>query len=132
MRCPVIGFGVGEVTISPAHHHLLHRNGRLDSRMMHVVFQGEVFVLEIKDVFHFRDEYIQNRNLLAWSFYNPSDLSQQLDIVINMDLKGRKTNKRVLRDQTIYVLNLEDLIAMKKEAGRPQDLADIEALESLK
>jgi len=24
-----------------------------------------------EEVFHFRDEYIRNRNLIAWPFYNP-------------------------------------------------------------
>ena len=37
------------------------------------------------DVFEFRDEYINNRNLIAWNFYHPNDASQQVDIIINYD-----------------------------------------------
>ena len=35
------------------------------------------------EVFRFRDEYIRNRNLIAWNFYNPKDLTEQLDVVIS-------------------------------------------------
>ncbi|MEQ9022354.1 MAG: hypothetical protein RLN82_06285 [Pseudomonadales bacterium] len=85
-----------------------------------------------EDIFQFRDEYIQNRNLLAWSFYNPGDLSQQVDLLIHFDLKGKRTKEFRLGDQVIKVLNKEALIAMKRQSGRPQDLADIRALEHLR
>jgi len=83
------------------------------------------------DIFQFRDEYIHNRNLLAWSFYNPQDLSQQLDLLIYFDLKGKKTKSFAIGDQFINVLDKKALIAMKRQSGRPQDLADIRALEQL-
>src|SRR5579859_1436028 len=34
------------------------------------------------EVFDFREEYIKNRNLIAWSFYNPKDPTQIVDIII--------------------------------------------------
>jgi len=83
------------------------------------------------EVFRFREEYIRNRNLVGWSFYNPADLSQQVDIVITYDLKGRKTKRIDTADGPVPILNLKDLIAMKRESARPQDLADIDALERL-
>ncbi len=83
------------------------------------------------DIFQFRDEYIHNRNLLAWSFYNPQDLSQQLDLLIYFDLKGKKTKSFAIGDQIIKVLDKKALIAMKRQSGRPQDWADIRALEQL-
>ncbi len=33
---------------------------------------------------------------------------------------------------TVRVASLEDMLAMKRAAGRPQDLADVEALETIK
>jgi hypothetical protein len=36
-----------------------------------------------QDVYHFRDEYIRNRNLIAWNFYNPQAQAQQVDLLIN-------------------------------------------------
>lgn len=84
------------------------------------------------EVFRFRDEYIRNRNLIAWNFYNPRDLSEQVDIVISEDLKGKRRVRMKTLAGPVQVLSRKDLIAMKKASGRPQDLADIEALEKLR
>lgn len=83
-------------------------------------------------VFGFRDEYIRNRNLIAWNFYNPQDPSEQLDIVISEDLKGKRRIRVETMDGPVQVLSRKDLIAMKRASGRPQDLADVEALEKLR
>lgn len=83
------------------------------------------------EVFRFRDEYVRNRNLLAWNFYNPRDLTEQLDVVISTDLKGKKIRSIPTTEGSVRVLARNDLIAMKRAAGRPQDLADVAALESL-
>lgn len=84
-----------------------------------------------ESVFRFRDEYIRNRNLIAWNFYNPQDLSEQLDIVISEDLKGKRRIRIDTLDGPVQVLSRKDLIAMKRASGRPQDLADVAALEKL-
>ncbi len=84
------------------------------------------------DVFRFRDEYIRNRNLLAWNFYNPKDLTEQLDVIISTDLKGKKVRSVSTADGPVRVLARADLIAMKRASGRAQDLADVEALENLR
>lgn len=83
-------------------------------------------------VFRFRDEYIRNRNLIAWNFYNPQDLSEQVDIVISEDLKGKRRIRMDTLDGPVQVLSRKDLVAMKRASGRPQDLADVEALEKLR
>jgi hypothetical protein len=83
------------------------------------------------DVFRFRDEYIRDRNLIAWNFYNPRDLTEQLDIVISIDIKGRKIERIETADGPVRVLGRKDLIAIKRASGRPQDLADVEALKKL-
>ena len=44
-------------------------------------------------LFHFREEYIQNRNLIAWNFYDPSNPLNQVDIIINYDLKSVRNTK---------------------------------------
>ena len=84
------------------------------------------------DLFEYRDEYIQNRNLVAWNFHNPSDPSELLDIIINFDAKGKKAVYKQLFTTSVPVLNIKDLIDMKKASGRPQDIEDIKALEKLK
>ena len=83
------------------------------------------------DVFQFRDEYINNRNLVAWNFHHPEDMSRQVDIIITYDLKGKGLVVYETLAGPIQILNLKDLIRMKRESGRPQDLEDIKALERL-
>lgn len=83
------------------------------------------------DVFAFRDEYITQRNLIGWNFYNPDNLTEQVDIVINYDLTGRRLKRIATAGGTLIVLGLADLIMMKRASGRPQDLEDVNALEQL-
>lgn len=84
------------------------------------------------EIFRFRNEYIENRNLIAWNFYNPYDLSEQVDIIISYDLRGKRTKRIDLADGPIQILSIGDLIAMKIESGRPQDKEDVAALEKLR
>jgi hypothetical protein len=85
-----------------------------------------------EDIFHFREEYQQKRNLKAWSFVNAERPSEVVDLVITDDLKDMKIVFKEAWGQKIPVISVEDLIRMKKAAGRPQDLADVQALESNK
>ena len=83
------------------------------------------------EVFEYRDEYIKNRNLIGWNFYNPDDLTEQVDIVINFDLKGKRVKRITTTHGQLPILNKPDLIAMKRASGRPQDAEDVKALEKL-
>ena len=88
--------------------------------------------ISAENLFHFREEYIQNRNLIAWNFYNPSNPLNQVDIIINYDLKDANSTKRIKSPLgVIKILSLNDLLKMKKASGRPQDLEDVKALEML-
>jgi hypothetical protein len=87
--------------------------------------------INAEDVFRFRDEYVNNRNLIAWNFYNPDNLTEQVDIVITYDLKGKQRARMNTADGSVQVLGLKDLIEMKRASGRPQDLEDANALERL-
>lgn len=84
------------------------------------------------DLFNFRDEYVNNRNLVGWNFYNPDDISQQVDLVITYDLKGRRRQRVATASGPLFLLTVEDLVNMKRASGRPQDLADVAALEKLR
>ena len=85
-----------------------------------------------EDVFNYRYEYIRNRNLIAWNFHNPADLSEQLDVIINFDARGKKLAYKKISGISIPILNINDLIQMKKSSGRPQDIEDAKALKNLK
>jgi hypothetical protein len=87
--------------------------------------------LTADDVFDFRKEYIENRNLIEWNFYNPNDLSEQVDIVITYDLKGKRTKRIQLINGSVQILDLKELIKMKRKSARPQDIEDVLALEKL-
>jgi hypothetical protein len=83
------------------------------------------------EVFDFREDYIARRNLVAWSFWNPTDPSEMVDVVITHDLDKMDIVTMRLGGEEVPVVSRKDLIAMKKESARPQDLEDIKALEFL-
>lgn len=83
------------------------------------------------DVFQFRAEYVKNRNLIGWNFYNPSNLAEQVDIVITYDLKGKKIRTIDTAGGSVKILGRKELIAMECASGRPQDIEDVKALEKL-
>ncbi len=83
------------------------------------------------EVFSFKDEYISRRNLIAWSFYNPTNPLEVIDIILTHDLSDMKTVNKKMGPSTLKVLAVEDLINMKKKSGRPQDIEDIKVLKEL-
>ena len=48
------------------------------------------------EVFRFREEYIRNRNLVAWSFVNPSRPSEIIDVILTHDLSDLSVVKKNL------------------------------------
>jgi len=84
------------------------------------------------EVFQFRDEYINNRNLVAWSFIHPDNPLEIVDIIITHDAKMMKTETLHVDGMTIEIATIDELIQMKEKSGRPQDLEDVRALEQLK
>ena len=85
-----------------------------------------------REVFQFRQEYMLRRNLIAWSFYNPQNPIEVVDIIITHDLNDLNAVSMRTGIDKIRVLALSDLIKMKLASGRPQDLEDIKMLENLR
>jgi hypothetical protein len=83
------------------------------------------------EVFSFKYEYISRRKLIAWSFYNPTNPLEVIDIILTHDLSDMKTINKKMGLSTLKVLSVEDLINMKKKSGRPQDLEDIKVLKEI-
>ena len=81
------------------------------------------------DIIQFRKEYIQTRNLIAWSFVDYKNPLRQVDILITMDIKSINVINMSVGGFKIPVVSLKDLVAMKKNAGRPQDLIDVGMIE---
>ncbi len=88
--------------------------------------------INAEDVFDFRDEYIKNKNLITWNFYNPDDLTEQVDLIINQDLSDYKLKKIRTDDGEIILLSLDSLIEMKEQTDREQDKADVMALKRIR
>jgi len=82
-------------------------------------------------VFDFREDYIKNRNLIAWSFHNPANPAEIVDVIITHDLNKMKIARIKLGNDVIPIVSRRDLIAMKTKSGRPQDIEDVKALEAL-
>jgi hypothetical protein len=88
--------------------------------------------VQAKDIVQFRQEYIEKRNLIAWSFVSPTRPSEIIDIIITEDLSDFSIVYVKAWNKKIPLVSINDLIRMKKISARPQDLADIEALKILK
>lgn len=85
-----------------------------------------------RDVYRFREEYIRNRSLIAWSFVNPSLPSELVDVVLTHDLADLKTETFRVEGRRIRVVAVDDLIAIKLQSDRPQDREDVRALQWLR
>lgn len=84
--------------------------------------------VDYDSIFNFRREYIENRNLIAWNFFNPKNPTEQVDIIIDYDLSDDQVKTIKSKYGEIKVLSKKDLIEMKKKSGRPQDIQDVIAL----
>jgi hypothetical protein len=87
--------------------------------------------LKADELVDFREEYIKNKNLTAWSFYNPTRPSEIVDVIVTSDLKEMRVVNKKVGHRSLKVLAIPDLIEMKQKAGRPQDLEDVRALKEL-
>ena len=84
--------------------------------------------IDATTLFKFKDEYIKNRNLIAWNFYNESNPIDQVDILITHDVSDFKCEKFIASGVEYKVISKNDLIKMKKKSGRDKDLLDIKEL----
>lgn len=82
-----------------------------------------------QEIFQFREEYIKNRNLIAWSFVDPASPIRQVDILINYDVKDLVVNRIKVGAVRVSVASVESLYEMKLVSNRPQDQLDIEKLK---
>jgi hypothetical protein len=82
-----------------------------------------------QDIIKMRKEYIEKRNLIAWSFVDFKNPTRQLDIIITIDFNDINTERISVGGKKLNVISLEDLLKMKKAAGRPQDLIDVESIK---
>jgi hypothetical protein len=78
-------------------------------------------------------DWVENRNLKAFSFYHKKDNYKVVDIVLvhPLDFEESFKNRTVkrVRDIEIYLASIDDVIKTKLFSGRAQDISDIEMLK---
>lgn len=75
------------------------------------------------------------KGMQVFSFYHPAKPMNLIDVIIDEPIdfliaERRKVSMKA-KQIKIPVVSIEDLIKLKRLAGRPQDLADIDALNEL-
>ncbi len=89
---------------------------------------------------HFADEairesWVSERHLIAFTLHDPADARREVDLFAHppiafVDLYADSACIEI-DGVAVRVVSVRHLLAMKRIAGRPQDLADIEALTRL-
>jgi predicted nucleotidyltransferase len=83
-----------------------------------------------------RTEWIQHKNMKAFTFYSEHQPIGEIDLVIDSPIPYDKLKAGAIRIQSegviIPVISLPDLIVLKQQAGRKQDLSDVEALKKIR
>jgi len=83
-----------------------------------------------------RAQWIQERGMMVFNLYDPGDPLRSVDLfvesLIPFEELWSRSNLIDLPPGEVRVASIDDLIKMKETAGRPQDSADIEALEAIR
>ncbi len=87
--------------------------------------------LNARDIAEFRKEYIEKRNLMAWSFIDFKDPTRMVDILLTDSLKSFSVENFKVGSHKIRVVSLEDLLRMKQKSKRPQDQLDVQSIKEL-
>lgn len=82
-----------------------------------------------------RESWIKDKNMLVFSFFAPDNPLMIVDVFLREPFPFtemlERSVKMNLADITVPVCAINDLIEMKKTAGRPKDLEDIKYLQGL-
>lgn len=87
----------------------------------------------IRDVEQIR-RWQREKGMLALNFRSP-DGSTEVDLLVSESSRFEALQQRAVKvtieQRTFCVASIDDLIAMKQQAGRPQDLLDIAQLQDI-
>jgi len=80
-----------------------------------------------------RHLWIYEKGMKAFNFFSESQPVGEIDIIINSPISYERLKERAVRihlkEITIPVVSIHDLIELKLRAGRKQDLSDVEYLK---
>jgi len=89
---------------------------------------------DIKNIDNVR-RWIVEKNMLALSFRSSSG-HVEIDLLVsesdNFEQLKSRAEQITVGSSVYFVASIDDLIAMKQKAGRPQDILDIDILERIK
>ena len=78
----------------------------------------------------------KEKGMLALNLYHPAKPYEEIDLLVNLPIefsKAKKNSKIISAGNLrLHLVGLEDLIRLKRQAKREQDLADIEALQKVR
>ncbi len=79
-----------------------------------------------------RESWVRDRHLVAFTLHDPHDARREVDLFAHPPIAFAVLDAESViievGEVPVRVVSLRHLIAMKRLAGRPQDLADIDAL----
>jgi len=82
-----------------------------------------------------RRMWIETKNLQVFSLWHPDLPGFEVDLFVeepfDFDVAWTRRVEIDLADTTATVVSLEDLLALKREAGRARDLEDVAVLEAI-
>jgi hypothetical protein len=84
-----------------------------------------------------RARWVREKGLAVFSVFSPRHPATELDLFVEVPFDFESVHARAVRFEVspgieATFVDLSDLIEMKRRAARPQDLLDVEALESLR
>ena len=84
-----------------------------------------------------RSRLVSERGMTVFSLFSPGHVATELDLFVELPFDfelvyARAARLEVAPGTPAPFVSIEDLVEMKRKAGRPQDLLDIERLESLR
>lgn len=83
-----------------------------------------------------RARWVREKNARVFSLWHPREPGFLVDLFVqepfDFEERYRRASVARLDDAEVRVLALDDLVEMKRESGRSQDLSDVDALQALR
>lgn len=83
-----------------------------------------------------REEWLQEKHMRAFSLVDPANPMRVVDLLLKPEIPFEellaRSQEAFVGGTSVRVASLDDLITLKRHAGRPQDLVDIEELEAIR
>ncbi|MBU0458969.1 nucleotidyl transferase AbiEii/AbiGii toxin family protein [Patescibacteria group bacterium] len=77
-------------------------------------------------------KFVKEKNLLAYTFYNPKEPLYSLDIIVDESLQFDKYRKNLVYKEvwgiSLPVVSIDDLIGLKRKSDREKDAMDVASL----